>query len=87
MFVNEKNNTVAPGAIDAAIKYIADNALGIDINKYMVENAEDEYLLTVDSEYEYKSWASLMPSIESSMLCALTQYHALTSLKYDKDKL
>ncbi|XP_037068272.1 ionotropic receptor 25a-like isoform X1 [Pollicipes pollicipes] len=48
LFINEKNNTMAPSAIDAAISDIADQNIGISVNKYMVENMEDEYLATTD---------------------------------------
>ena len=51
VFVNEKNNAVAVNGVDAAIKYIDDQNMGIDVNKAMVENTGDENLAT-DSEYQ-----------------------------------
>ncbi|KAF0308662.1 Ionotropic receptor 25a [Amphibalanus amphitrite] len=46
LFVNEKDNDVAVNAVDAAIKYIGDQNMGIDVNKAMVENTEEPDLAT-----------------------------------------
>ncbi|XP_043206928.1 ionotropic receptor 25a-like [Amphibalanus amphitrite] len=46
LFVNEKDNDVAVNAVDAAIKYIGDQNMGIEVNKAMVENTEEPDLAT-----------------------------------------
>ena len=51
--MNEKDNAVAVNAIDAAIKYIGDQNMGIEVNKAMVENIEEPNLAT-DSEYPFQ---------------------------------
>ena len=46
VFINEKNNPVAENAVDAAIKYIGDQNMGIEVNKEMIENTGDQNLAT-----------------------------------------